>query len=45
MAEAVFAMASVQQLTLINLRGHFKANLNVGIDSENRVGKGVAHAP
>ena len=26
-------------------RMNFKTNLNVGIDSENRVGKRVAHAP
>ena len=26
-------------------RGHFKTNLNVGIDFQNRVGKRVTHAP
>ena len=31
--------------TLKKQRGYFPANLNVGIDSENRVGKRVAHAP
>ena len=30
---------------IAGLRGYFKTNLNVGIDSENRVEKRVAHAP
>ena len=35
-----------QYLLYIDIqRGYFKTNLNVGIDSENRVGKRVAHAP
>ena len=32
-------------LGLVDLRGYIKTNLSVGIDSENRVGKRVAHAP